>query len=255
MSNPSNLLFLCYLAENYQMFMRSFIVLFAAGWLFSCPAYAGSGFGNPESEINLHIGMHPDKPSYSSDRKGRALAFGYFQFDPAALNSYLDSASVHGSFQNNYMGVCFDNFSNNGKHLDMITSLGYIIPVTVNAGSGDSLALRMSGWHWTTSFLGFDVINGETVTLAIAPAISWGNLKMRRTDFGHKTKYTNPFVAPGGRVEFRLVLGNFAIGGRATYRYDITHALWKRKNDNMPVLPEYKNNGLAYYGYIGWIFD
>jgi hypothetical protein len=71
---------------------------------------------------------------------------------------------------------------------------------------------------------------------------------------GQKTRYTNPFVAPGARAEFRLTFGNFYFGGRATYRYDLTHELWKRKSDLMPVLPEYKNSGLAYFGYLGLIF-
>lgn len=197
------------------------------------------------------------KPHYfMPDQNGRALSFGYFEFDSQALNNYIDTTTSgkKNGFANNYMGVAIDNISNNGKHHDLISSFSFIIPQKVYAGPNDSLELRLSGWHWTTSFLGYDFIKDETFTLALAPAMSWGNLKMRRTVAEQKTKYTNPFVGVGGRAEFRLTFGSFMIGGRATYRYDLTHGLWKRKDNLMPVMPEYKNHGLAYFGYVGWIF-
>lgn len=193
----------------------------------------------------------PKKKYLKDNEDGRTLTFGYMPVDLSALNGYLDSASTHDNFADYYMGIGIDNISNNSKHLDMITSFLYILPQKINAGPSDSLQLKMSGWHYTTSFFGYDFISDDVVTLAIAPAITWGNLKMRRMDYGQKTKYTNPFVAPGGRAELRFKIGNFIIGGRVTYRYDITHGLWKRKDDMMPVLPEYKNSGLAYFGYIG----
>lgn len=198
-----------------------------------------------------------DKPKYiPPERRGRALSVGYFQFDSKALNTYLETTTSikSGAFADYYIGIALENHLNNSKHHDMIGGIAWIIPQHVSAGPNDSLILNLRGWHWTTSFLGYDFIKGETVTLALAPAMSWGNLKMRRTVLDQKTLYTNPFVGVGGRAEFRLTLGQFIIGARATYRYDITHALWKRKDDLMPVLPEYKNNGLAYFGYIGWIF-
>lgn len=235
------------------------IALTAASFLVLTSAIAGGikKYPLPAQPVpDLHLGMVRDKPKYNTDRDGRALSFGYFEFKSDNLNRYVDTlGSTHnGNFANNYMGISLDNISNNGKHLDMISGIAWILPQTVGIGTGDSVQLRLGGWHWTTSFLGYDFIDGETVTLALAPAFAWGNLKMRRMDNGQKTKYTNPFVAPGGRAEFRLTFGNFMIGGRATYRYDITYALWKRKANMMPVLPEYKNHGLAYFGYIGLIF-
>ncbi len=205
-------------------------------------------------KLDLHLqNPAPDKSKFMEDNKeGRALAFGYFDFDSKNLNSFLDTtSSVNSTFASNYMGISLDNFSNNGKHYDGISGVSFLIPQTVTAGTNDSLKLKMGGWHLTTSLFGYDIINGEIVTLAIAPAISWGNLKMRREVAGQKTKYTNPFVAPGGRVELRFTFGKISIGARATYRYDITKSLWKRKDDMMTVLPGYKNNGLAYFGYIG----
>lgn len=231
--------------------MRKFIFGTSILFSLSLPAQLSRSF-NPEfRSTNLHL-ESVDKSKYLQNSKdGRGLEFGYVPFDAAKLNGYLDSSSVHGSFKDYYMGIGGVNVSNNSKHYDAITSFLFILPQKVNAGPGDSLQLRMGGWHYTTSIFGFDVVSGETVTLAIAPCVTWGNLKMRRMDHGQKTKYTNPFVAPGGRVELRFKIGNFIIGGRATYRYDITHGLWKRKDNLMPVLPEYKNTGLAYSAYIG----
>lgn len=211
----------------------------------------------PELPIgyNLHL-KSADKSKYlNTERDGKGISFGYVPFLSGDLNNYLDSnSSMNGTFNDNYMTLGFDNVSNNSKHLDVISNLGFILPQTVSAGNADSVQYRLGGWHYTMSLLGYDVVKGDVVTLAIGPAWSWGNLKMRRTVAGNKTRYTNPFVAPGARAEFRLTLGNFYLGGRATYRYDFTHELWKRKNDLMPVLPEYENSGLAYFGYLGLIF-
>lgn len=202
----------------------------------------------------LHFGMMKDLPKYNHERDGRGLLYMYVPFNSTALNNYLEAqSSVHGSFDNNYMMIGLDDVSNNGKHSDIIGCFGIMLPQKVNAGPADSVQLRLSGWHHTFSFLAWDFIPGETVALAIGTAWSYGNLKMRRTINGQKTRYTNPFVAPGARAEFRLTFGNFYFGGRTTYRYDLTHELWKRKNDMMPVLPEYDNSGMAYFGYIGLI--
>lgn len=213
-------------------------------------------------ELKAQPGPSSEKDALSDpnhllpEDNGRAISFGYFEFNSGALNNYLDTAigGKTDGFSNYYLGISIDNISNGGKHHDIISSFSFIIPQKVHAGANDSLEMRLGGWHWTTSFFGYDFVKGETVTLALAPAMSWGNLKMRRIVQDQKTKYTNPFVGVGGRAEFRLTFGSFMIGGRATYRYDITHGLWKRKDNLMPVLPEYKNHGLAYFGYIGWIF-
>jgi|GEM_PF-1350704 len=231
--------------------MRKLTLLLSV--VISTTAFAG-GNDNPPA-INLHLNKRADidRESFLTENKeGRALAFGYHQFGSANLNNWLAAnTSTSGAFADNYMTIGLDNFKNNGKHYDGISGLGFIIPQKVSAGINDSLKMRLTGWHLTTSAFGYDIIKGEIVTLAVAPAFAWGNLKMRREANGTKTKYTNPFVAPGGRAEIRFDIANFIIGGRVTYRYDITNTLWKRKDDMMPVLPEYGNTGLAFFGYIG----
>lgn len=210
----------------------------------------------PIAKPDMRLHLLKDTPDFGqNDPSGRALAFGYYEFASEKLNNYLAAeSSVNGSFDANYMAIGLDDIKNNGKHWDRIGSVQWLLPQKVSAGPADSLKLKLYGWHYTMSVLGWDFIPGETVTLALGTQISYGNLKMKREVAGAKTKYTNPFVAPGGRAEFRLTFGKFMIGARATYRYDITHGLWKRKDDLMPVMPEYKNNGLAYFGYIGLVF-
>jgi len=240
--------------------MKSILLSLSFTTIVSC-AFAG-GFEKsfpPLLKPDLHLGLLPYSPDDfdfgNDDPRGRALSFGYYEFASEKLNNYLaEHSSVNGSFAANYMAVGIDDIQNNDKHWDMIGSVQWILPQRVSAGPGDSLKLKLSGWHYTMSILGYDFIPGETVTLALGTQISYGNLKMRRETGGQKTKYTNPFVAPGGRAEFRLTFGNFLIGVRATYRYDITHELWKRKDNLMPVMPGYRNNGMAYFGYIGLIF-
>ena len=237
-------------------FMKSIALLFCSAALLCTSLNAREVKpGLPERTIDLKLGLNADKPKYiMRDRAGKSLCFGYAQFNHK-LNNYLDTAtSVHGSFLPYYFTIGIDDISNNSEHSDVISGMHIILPQRVYAGAGDSLDLRMYGWHYTMSWFGFDLIKGETVTLAIGPSWSYGNVKMRRVVNGEKSKYKNPFVAPGARAEFRLTFGNFMIGGRATYRYDLTHGLWKRRSDFMPVMPEYKNTGLAYFGYIGLIF-
>jgi hypothetical protein len=207
---------------------------------------------------NVNLRMSDKSRYFDPELKGRGLSFMYSEFGAAEkLNSYLDAtgSARKGAFDAYYMGIGLDGIATaEGNFFDAISSLSFILPQKVFAGANDSAEFRLGGWHATSSALGIDLIKGGTVTLAIGPAWSYGNLKMRRVIAGQKTWYTNPFIAPGGRAEFRLIFGKFTIGARATYRYDITHSLWKRKDDMMPVLPVYKNSGLAYFGYIGIIF-
>jgi hypothetical protein len=223
----------------------------------SASAQKDLGGSNSDGDVDLHLGDGADKSKYlNRERQGKALSFQYIEFGAASdLNNYFDNASsVRGGGFNPYnMAIGLDDISNNSEHMDMISSIGFLLPQKITAGPNDSVMLKLNGWHYTMSVLGFDLIKGETVTLAIGPAWSYGNFKARRSVNGQKTKYTNPFVAPGGRAEFRLTFGDFMIGGRVTYRYDLTHGLWKRKDDFMPVMPEYKNHGMAYFGYIGLI--
>ena len=65
-------------------------------------------------KLDLHLqNPAPDKSKFMEDNKeGRALAFGYFDFDSKNLNSFLDTtSSVNSTFASNYMGISLDNFS------------------------------------------------------------------------------------------------------------------------------------------------
>lgn len=222
----------------------------------SVTAQKDLGGSNNDGEVDLHLGG-ADKSKYlNRERQGKALSFQYIEFGAYNnLNNYFDTTSSVrvGEFNPYNMAIGLDDISNNSAHMDMISSVGFLLPQKITVGPNDSMMLKLNGWHYTMSILGLDLIKGEMVTLAIGTSWSYGNFKARRYIAGQKTKYTNPFIAPGARAEFRLTFGNFMIGGRATYRYDLTHGLWKRKDNLMPVMPEYKNHGMAYFGYIGLI--
>lgn len=134
-------------------------------------------------------------------------------------------------------------------------SLERMISEEVTIGHNDSLSYKMRGWHMLTSSYGKDLIPGDMVALVIAPGIDWGNMKLFRTTGGEKTKYKNPFVAPLVRADLRFVFGKFSLGGRASYRYDITYDRWKRKDDLMPVLPGTHFHGLSLQAFIGMSID
>lgn len=242
--------------------MKSFLLSAFSVFIFSSAfaQFAEQSFADKKLPFGYNVKMRIDDRSkyLNLERKGRALNFVYSEFGAADnLNNYLDTTGSirSGGFQPYYMAIGWEKIVTADEHIfDGISSVSFIIPQKVYSGPNDSVAMRMGGWHATFSALGVDLVKGDMVSLVIAPAWSYGNLKMRRIIEGKKTWYTNPFVAPGARAEFRLIFGKFTIGGRATYRYDITHALWKRKDNLMPVMPEYKNTGLAYFGYIGIIF-
>ena len=112
---------------------------------------------------------------------GKALSFGYYEFS-SQLNPYLAAnSSVHTDFMNNYMAVGLDDITNaTGHWFDVIGSIQYILPQKVTAGLNDSLQLRLRGWNYTMSIIGFDAIPGRTVALVLATQITMGNLKMDR---------------------------------------------------------------------------
>lgn len=119
----------------------------------------------------------------------------------------------------------------------------------------DSSSLMVRGWELMTSLYGYDLINNKHVDLVIAPGIYWGNLKLLSesrggTPFVHR--YKNPFVAPMARLDIRLTFLRIAVGGRISYRYDITKDTWRSK-DGGPALPGYRFREEQYVVYVGWV--
>lgn len=172
-------------------------------------------------------------------------------FNP--LNSHLPDWGVHGKFKPYYqaIGLTYASAVSLRENIfDGAFSLEWVLPQEVG-GSGDSLQLKLKGWHLMTSFFGKDVLAGDAVALVLAPGVDWGTMKIKRTVNGGESIYKNPFVAPLVRADLRFTIRRFAIGGRAMYRFDITDGIWKRKSDGMPVLRETRMSGLSLQAFIG----
>ncbi len=134
---------------------------------------------------------------------------------------------------------------------DAMSSLSFMSRETRSNGTGP-ISYRMRGWQYVTSTFGKDVIPGEAIALVLAPGVVWGNIKLDRKIGNVETLYTNPVVAPMVRAELRIKLWRLVLGGRAFYRYDLTDAKWKRKDDLMPVLNGTRQHGLGMQVFLLW---
>lgn len=183
------------------------------------------------------------------------LAAGRYDADFNALNQQLRLWGSPNVFPTSYYMVGTTSTKGDGTDYgkwDASTSLEFMLPNEIAIGPHDSLTFRMYGWHFMSSAFGKDLIPGDAVALVVAPGIDWGSTKLKRTLNGGEGKYKNPFVAPLARADLRFVFGKLSIGARALYRYDITHSIWKRKTDNLPVLPGSKMTGLGFQVFIGF---
>lgn len=224
----------------------------AALLLLSVPAFSQHAFETqPKKEKFMWVSM----------QNITGFSAGYYQADFSALNNQLTAWGAKSVFPTSYYmvgttGAKGDTTRRAGtdhpSKLDGASSLEFMLPQEVTIGSNDSLVLRMHGWHFMTSTFGKDVIPGKMVALVLAPGIDWGTMKINRTLHNNEAKYKNPFVSPLVRADLRFMFGKFAIGGRAIYRYDITHPIWKRREDGMAVLPGSKMTGLGLQVFIGW---
>lgn len=198
----------------------------------------------------------PVSHDWVSDHSSFNLSASQYQNDFSSLNDQLKGWGANKSFSNTYymFGISLvsgkEINKRNGKW-DGASSLEWMPSQSVSIGSSDSVSYRMKGWHLMTSSFGKDLIPGRTVALVIAPGVDWGTTKLFRSAGGKETKYKNPFVSPLVRADLRFVFGKFSIGGRALYRYDITNSIWKRRDDNIPVMAGTRFTGLGLLAFIG----
>lgn len=185
------------------------------------------------------------------------LEAGYTTFRPYALNSYLHlsaNATPFTSLQT--FGITRTDvvLIDRGGSFDGAFSLHFFRPQE-NIIQPDTLKYRVGGWELMTSIYGFDILkNVYDVDLVIAPGVYWGNMRLRKYNatgnFKANELFKNPFVAPMLRADLRFMLRGFTIGGRVSYRYDVTKPKWKKGSSE--VLPGYRCEELQYMVYIGW---
>lgn len=182
---------------------------------------------------------------------------GYTNFRPYPLNNYLSLSPNATPFTSLHtFGItCVGTTNvNRGGTFDAAYSLHFFRPQE-NVVQPDTLKYRVGGWELMTSIYGFDLLkNVQAVDLVIAPGIFWGNMRLRKYNstgnFKSNEIFKNPFVAPMIRADLRFLLGPIAIGGRFSYRYDITKSKWKKGSSE--ELPGYKCREMQYLIYIGW---
>lgn len=217
----------------------SLIFLFQTAFLFAGPPAISHDWISHQSAFNL--------------------AATKFNNDFSLLNKQMELWGAKKTFSNDYYtfgigSVTGDEMTKRKGRWDGSGTVEWMPSTTISIGANDSITYRMKGWHMMTSIYGKDLIPGKVVALVIAPGIDWGTTKLFRKTGGNETKYKNPFVSPLLRADLRFAFGKFMIGGRAFYRYDISHDLWKRKADLMPVLPGTKFTGLGMSVFIGMDF-
>jgi len=118
---------------------------------------------------------------------------------------------------------------------------------------GNPYEYKLDGWELMTSSFGIDMFANRNFDLVVGGGCYWGNLKLYQKSFTDSTQklYKNPFVAPMARAEVRLNFGFITIGGRFSYRYDITNDIWQRKSEGLDPIPGYRFRDIQYMLYIG----
>lgn len=189
-----------------------------------------------------------------------SLEAGYTTFRPYALNSYLPQTVTATPFTSlltfGYSGAGSSSTKRGGTY-DAAVALHFFMPQE-NVIIPDTLKYRVGGWELMTSVFGFDVLkNVRSVDFTVAPGVYWGTMRLRKYNSAGNFKanelFKNPFVAPMIRADLRINLGPVTLGGRWSYRYDITKARW-RKGDS-ETFPGYRSRELQYMVYIGWRFN
>lgn len=200
--------------------------------------------------VNNMVAQH----TWVSKHNANGLSAGVTEVDFSGLNQSLMQQGVQG-FDNQIFVAGWDavKTANTGVlgSFDAMSSLSFMLRETRSNGTGP-ISYRMRGWQYITSTFGKDVIPGDAIALVLAPGVVWGNIKLDRKVGTVETLYTNPVVAPMVRAELRIKLWRIVVGGRAFYRYDLTDAKWKRKDDLMPVLNGTRQHGLGMQVFLLW---
>ena len=183
---------------------------------------------------------------------------GITNFRPDALNNFLFSTGEKYENMITYGGSVVETIGANAHSTFDATTGFHLYRPQKLLSSYDSSYYMMRGWELMTSIYGYDVLkNANAVDLVIAPGVYWGSLKLRKYfNSGNPKQYElfkNPFVAPMIRADLRFVLGPVCIGGRVSWRYDITNGRW-RKGSSVS-LPGYKARETQYVVFLGWVLN
>jgi hypothetical protein len=186
-----------------------------------------------------------------------AVEVGLTEFHPRDVNNFLfPNEKGFVSFITYGGGWTATTGTHRAHNYDATIAFHFFQPQKLKA-TYDSLSYEVRGWELMTSLFAYDVLhNVDVVDLTLAPGVYWGGLRIRKYFNGGNPNqfelFKNPFIAPMLRADLRFVLGPVAVGGRASWRYDISKGHWKKGSS--VTLPEYKFRELQYVVYLGWRF-
>lgn len=154
------------------------------------------------------------------------------------------------------VGITVSSFfyNSNKKRIGFHYSYDQIIPQDVNIN--DTLNARINGFNYGMSLASFDLISSSKVcSLPIGIGFNTGRLRMVSEN---RRSQKNPYFAPAVFFTPRFFIGNFVIGLRASYHFDISRKTWRSVNVNSDQTPfaldEFRQTGLIANFCIGFKF-
>jgi len=187
-----------------------------------------------------------------------ALEAGYTNFQTSGFNNFFSAQGYDGRFERliTYgIGATLPGGTAKGHSYDCQFGLHFYQQNKVGSPM-DSTSYAVNGWELMTSIFGYDVLhNIKAVDLVLGPGIYWGGLKMevKENAGGAQRICRNGFLAPMARADLRFNIWKISVGGRFSYRYDITNGKWKDQQTESNPLPGYRFREMQYLIYIGWI--
>jgi hypothetical protein len=219
--------------------MKKFLLLFFLAFPFA-------GFADPPSGLIRH--------DQKADHVAKMFSFGKFQANFNLLNDYVSQRGTSQGFSPFLYSAGFDLvIPVGGRYGEHNASIGaeFIFPQEIYAG--DSLKFRMLGWHLLSSFWCYDLLKQDhRYALEIGPGVDWGYLFVKETNGEKNQMYSNGFIAPLVRVEYRVVIKPFAFGVRATYRYDISSPRWENRAEDHSGLAHSRMSGCGFQLFFGY---
>lgn len=205
-----------------------------------------AGFSNPYPRLFKH--------DQKADQVAKMFSAGMFQGNFKPLNSYLSQFENSPSFSPFFYSAGIDLVVPcGGRYGEHKASLGaeFIFPQEVHAG--DSTKFRMLGWHLLSSIWCYDFLKkSHKYAFEAGPGVDWGYLFMKQRGGEKNASYTNGFIAPLVRLEYRVVIKPFAFGIRGIYRYDITNPAWKSRTEDRTGLGHSRMSGCGFQLFFGY---
>ena len=123
-------------------------------------------------------------------------------------------------------------------------SYDQILPQDINLY--DALSARINGFNFGISLASYDLTSkSKFCSLPIGIGFNTGRLRMASEN---RRSQKNPYFAPAVFFSPKFLIGDFVIGVRASYHFDISRQTWRSVNVNADQTPftlnEFRQTGL-----------